>query len=411
MKSSFWKNKSVFVTGHTGFKGSWLCLWLQLMGARVTGYATDPPTSPSLFELADVANGMTSIKGDVRDAALLLKALRAAEPEIVIHLAAQPLVRESYADPVTTYSTNVLGAVHLLDAVRQTGGIKAVAVITSDKCYENREWFWSYREKSMLGGDDPYSSSKACAEMVVQSFRKSFFDPSLFGQHGVSVASARAGNVIGGGDWAKDRIVPDTMRSLIKGKPIVIRNPHSTRPWQHVLEPLNGYLTLAEALYNDGPRYAGAWNFGPFDFNDKTVGWIVEQLYSLWGVPFSWERDEKPNPHENTYLKLDSSKARALLNWSSRLDLPTTLGWIVDWTKAWQSGARMRDVTERQISEFVERDTREPASSAVRHPLGILSVIGGFFGIPKDLTAATEAFLADGLNFASEGLNLAGLLA
>ncbi len=416
MKSSFWNNKSVFVTGHTGFKGSWLCLWLQLMGARVTGYAMDPPTSPSLFELADVASGMTSIKGDVRDAALLLKTLRAAEPEIVIHMAAQPLVRESYADPVTTYSTNVLGAVHVLDAVRQTDGVKAVVAITSDKCYENREWFWSYREKSMLGGDDPYSSSKACAEMVVHAFRKSFFDPDVFAKHGVSIASARAGNVIGGGDWAKDRIVPDTIRSLLEGKPIVIRNPHSTRPWQHVLEPLNGYLTLAEALYNDGPHYAGAWNFGPFEFNDKTVGWIVEQLYSLWGVPFSWKRDEKPNPHENTYLKLDSSKARALLNWGPKLDLPTTLAWIVDWTKAWQSGARMRDVTEEQIFEFVGREAHEPVSHVGRSRVAIIGLVGAFFGVPGGVTAASEAFLSESLSFASEmllseGVNLAGLFA
>jgi CDP-glucose 4,6-dehydratase len=220
--------------------------------------------------------------------------------------------------------------------------------------------------------------------------------------------------VIGGGDWAKDRVVPDTMWSLLEGKPIVIRNPHATRPWQHVLEPLNGYLALAEALYNEGPRYAGAWNFGPFDLNDRTVGWIVEQLYSLWGVPFSWERDEKSNPHENTYLKLDSSKARALLNWGPKLDLLTTLASIVEWTKAWQSGARMRDVTEGQISEFVERDAHEPANYDARRPLGIIGLIGGFFGLPTDFTAAREALLTEGLNFASEtlfreGLNLAGL--
>ena len=352
----------------------------------------------------------------MRDAVLLLKTVRAAEPEIVVHMAAQPLVRESYADPVTTYSTNVLGAVHMLDAVRQTDGVKAVVIVTSDKCYENREWFWSYREKSMLGGDDPYSSSKACVEMVVHAFRESFFDPAVFARHGVSVASARAGNVIGGGDWAKDRIVPDTMRSLIEGKPIMIRNPHSTRPWQHVLEPLNGYLTLAEALYNDGPRYAGAWNFGPFEFNDKTVGWIVEQLYSLWGVPFSWKRDEKPNPHENTYLKLDSSKARALLNWGPKLDLSTTLAWIVDWTKAWQSGVRMRDVSEGQIFEFAKREADKPVSDVVRSSVGIIGLIGAFLGVPGEFTAASEAFLSESLNVASEmvlseGVNLAGLLA
>ena len=288
-------------------------------------------------------------------------------------------------------------------------------MVTSDKCYENREWFWSYREKSMLGGDDPYSSSKACAEIAVQAFRKSFFDPSLFSEHGVSVASARAGNVIGGGDWAKDRIVPDTIRSLVEEKPVLIRNPHSTRPWQHVLEPLNGYLALAEALCNDGPRYAGAWNFGPLDFNEKPVGWIVEQLYSLWGAPFSWERDARPNPHENTYLKLDSSKARALLNWGPKLDLPTTLASIVEWTKAWQSRANMRDVTERQIVEFVALEAHEPTCVTAWHPARFVGLVGAFLGLPREFTAAGKTFLSDGLNFASEtlfgdGLSFTGLL-
>jgi CDP-glucose 4,6-dehydratase len=398
MKSEFWKDKSVFITGHTGFKGSWLCLWLQLMGAKITGYSTKPPTSPSLFEMANVANGMTSIEGDVRDAALLLKALQAAQPEIVIHMAAQPLVRESYIDPVTTYATNVLGTVHLLDAVRQTKGIKAVVVVTSDKCYENREWFWSYREKSMLGGEDPYSSSKACSEMVVHSFRKSFFHPSRFDEHGVAVASVRAGNVIGGGDWAKDRLVPDTLQALLDGKAITVRNPHATRPWQHVLEPLNGYLTLAQALYDDGPRCVGAWNFGPYEFNDKTVGWIIERLYALWGAPFSWERDDKPNPHENTYLKLDSSKARALLSWAPKLDLPTTLGWIVDWTKSYQAGKCMRTVTEGQIARFMQRKALDPSGDIVGTSPNESPVSTSKLGLVPGLLLGSEAFLGEGLS-------------
>jgi CDP-glucose 4,6-dehydratase len=372
MKSAFWKDKSVFITGHTGFKGSWLCLWLELMGAKVTGYALAPPTSPSLFELANVERGMISVQGDVRDAVSLRETLRAAKPEIVFHLAAQSLVRQSYADPVTTFGTNVLGTVNLLEAVRQTKSVKAVVMITSDKCYINREWFWSYREKSQLGGDDPYSSSKACAEMVIDSFRTTFFHPKRYGEHGVSVASARAGNVIGGGDWAKDRLVPDTMRALLEGRSISIRNPHAVRPWQHVLEPLNGYLRLAECLYNDGPAFAAPWNFGPYDFNDKTAGWIAERLCEFWGAPFSWKHDKQPNPHENTYLKLDSSKARALLGWGPKLDLLTSLKWIVDWTKAYQAGACMRDVTKQQILDFARRDILDPckviAGALSSHP-------------------------------------------
>jgi len=358
--TALWKGKAVFITGHTGFKGSWLSLWLQQMGAEVTGYALPLTKRPNLFELGDVAGGMRSIEGDVRNQTALLAAVRGAAPEIVFHMAAQPIVRESYDDPVTTYATNVLGTVHLLEAVRQTPGVKAVVIVTSDKCYENREWFWAYREKSMLGGDDPYSNSKACAELVVSSYRKSFFNPACFAEHGVALASARAGNVIGGGDWARDRLVPDAMRALLAGEPIVIRNPHATRPWQHVLEPLNGYLKLAEALYKDGPRCAQAWNFGPLEFNEKTVGWIIERLYALWGVDVAWQRDEANNPHENTYLKLDSSKARALLAWTPKLDIETTLRWIVDWTRAFQAEANMREVTERQIRDFMDQPAFDP---------------------------------------------------
>ncbi len=361
MKSRFWQDKSVFVTGHSGFKGSWLSLWLESIGAKVTGYAKAPPTSPSLFELAGVSNSMTSVEGDVRDLAHLQRTMEAANPEIVIHMAAQALVRESFVDPVGTYSTNVLGTVNLLEAVRQTKGIKAVVVVTSDKCYKNYEWLWSYREKSSLGGDDPYSSSKACAELVVHSFCKSFFNPSRFDQHGVAIASVRAGNVIGGGDWAKDRLVPDAMRALLSDSVISIRNPRFTRPWQHVLDPLNGYLTLAESLYNDGPRCAGSWNFGPYEFNDKTVGWIVERLYALWGKPFSWERDKHPSPHEYATLKLDSSKARALLGWAPKLDLPAALRWIVEWYKVYQDKGDIRGITERQIRAFMKRRGLDPS--------------------------------------------------
>ncbi len=368
MKSSFWQDKSVFLTGHTGFKGSWLSLWLRLMGAKLTGYAQAPPTSPSLFDVAGVSNGMTSVEGDIRDLAQLQRAMQAAKPEIVIHMAAQALVRESFADPVGTYGANVLGTVNLLESVRRTKGIKAVVVVTSDKCYKNYEWLWSYREQSPLGGDDPYSSSKACAELVVHSFRQSFFNPTRFDEHRVAVASARAGNVIGGGDWARDRLVPDAMRALLSGSVISIRNPRFTRPWQHVLDPLNGYLTLAEGLYKDGARCAGSWNFGPYDFDEKTVGCIAERLHALWGKPFEWERDEKPSPHEYATLKLDSSKARALLGWGPKLDLPTTLRWIVEWYKAYQAKGDMRGITEGQIRAFMKRSALAPSGDSSPSP-------------------------------------------
>ncbi|MEY2439046.1 MAG: CDP-glucose 4,6-dehydratase [Verrucomicrobiota bacterium] len=399
MNIDFWSGKSVFVTGHSGFKGSWLSLWLQLLGARTTGFSLVPPTKPNLFDLCDVASGMKSLVGDVRDQGALTKALREASPEIVIHLAAQPIVREAYADPVTTFAINVLGTVHLLEAVRSTPGVKAVVIITSDKCYENREWFWSYREKSMLGGEDPYSSSKACAEIATSAFRKSFFNPERFSEHGVAVATARAGNVIGGGDWAKDRLVPDVMRSLLENRSIVIRNPHATRPWQHVLEPLNGYLTLAEALYEDGPRCVGAWNFGPSESNDKTVGWIAENLYAMWGTRFQWERDQKPNPHENTYLKLDSSKARSLLNWTTKLDLNATLSSIVTWNQSYQAEANMREVTERQILEFMKMEKVEPSSAFSSSHLAVVAG-GGLLHLSTELFSFAEAISREALPYA-----------
>ena len=354
MNPEFWKDKTVLVTGHTGFKGSWLCLWLQSVGARVTGYAIDPPTDPSLFEMAGVSAGMTSLRGDVRELEALARAVHDAKPEIVIHMAAQPIVRTSYEQPVTTFHTNVLGTVHLMEAVRQVGGVRALIVVTSDKCYENREWFWSYREKSSLGGDDPYSASKACAELAFAAYRKSFFNEADYRRHGVACASVRAGNVIGGGDWAKDRLVPDTMRAVLSGHVLHVRNPDATRPWQHVLEPLNGYLTLAERLYTDGPPFVGSWNFGPSDMSERTTGWIVEQLHALWGAGQQWTMGAAGNePHENTYLKLDSSKARALLGWAPLLDLPTTLEWVIAWNQALQAGSEMGEVTTEQIRTFM----------------------------------------------------------
>jgi CDP-glucose 4,6-dehydratase len=363
MKLQFWNDKRVFVTGHTGFKGSWLSLWLQSMGANLTGYSLAPNTMPSLFEAAAVGDGMDSVIGDIRDLAGLTREMQSASPEIVIHLAAQAIVRESYLQPVANYETNVMGTVNVLEAVRKVGGVKSVVIVTSDKCYHNREGYWAYNEESELGGDDPYSNSKACAELVTSSYRKSFFNPAAYDMHGVAVASARAGNVIGGGDWAKDRLVPDALAALLEGRALTLRNPASTRPWQHVLEPLNGYLALAEALYRDGPRHAEAWNFGPYEFSDRTVGWVVENLHSIWGTPVSWQRDEASNPHEAGYLKVDSSKARACLGWSPKIDLETTLRWIVDWSKAYQNGADMREVTLGQIQKFQALPAYQPISA------------------------------------------------
>ncbi len=360
MNAVFWKDKRVFLTGHTGFKGSWLSLWLQSMGAQVTGFSLEPNTIPCLFEVASVGDDMRSVIGDIRDPDALSAAVRGAAPEIVIHMAAQPLVRESYDNPVFNYATNVMGTVHLLEAVRHTPGVKAVVVVTSDKCYENREWHWAYNEQSALGGDDPYSNSKACSELVTSSYRTSFFNPNRFEEHGVAVATARAGNVIGGGDWAKDRLVPDALAALQAGSPLVLRNPHSTRPWQHVLEPLNGYLVLAEALFDKGPRHAEAWNFGPYEFSDRTVGWIVERLCGLWGLDIPKQQDTGPKPHEAGYLKVDSSKARAVLGWAPKLDLETTLQWIVDWSKCHQTEHDLKAFTLSQIQQFASLPAYEP---------------------------------------------------
>lgn len=357
VKPSFWAGKVVLLTGHTGFKGSWLSLWLQSMGAKVIGYALAPPTDPSLFAAANVAEVMISHEGDVRDFAALSKIFEKYRPEIVIHMAAQALVRHSYANPVETYSTNVMGTVHLLEAARLAGGVRAIINVTSDKCYENREWIWGYRENEPMGGYDPYSNSKGCAELVTSAYRASFFNPDIFAKHGVALASARAGNVIGGGDWAQDRLIPDIMRAIARGESAHIRNPHAIRPWQHVLEPLSGYLMLAQKLWEEGAAYGEGWNFGPNDEDAKPVSWIADRLTGTWGEGANWVLDGGNHPHEAHYLKLDCSKAKAHLGWHPRWCLEKGLEAIVDWHHAYQAGKNMREVTLRQIAAYNAQPT------------------------------------------------------
>ncbi len=337
------------LTGHTGFKGGWLALWLQHIGSEVSGFSLPAPTSPSLFEAARIADNMHSIMGDIREAGRVTGVMQAAEPEIVFHLAAQPLVRHSYREPVETYMTNVMGTVHVLEAVRKTQSVKVVINITSDKCYENREWPWGYRENEPMGGFDPYSSSKGCAELVSSAYRNSFFSDTD-GQ-GVRLASVRAGNVIGGGDWAEDRLIPDILRAFVRQKAVVIRNPTSIRPWQHVLEPLAGYMLLAERLFEDASLAQG-WNFGPRDEDAKPVNWIVEQMARMWGDA-KWELEGKPQPHEAQYLKLDCSMARTRLGWEPRWDLLTALEKVTSWHKAWLAGQDMRAFCLQQIDGYM----------------------------------------------------------
>ena len=349
---AFWKGRRVLLTGHTGFKGSWLSLWLQSLGAEVTGYALAPPTDPSLFVIAAVGQGMTSVTGDIRDLRQLQTTFARCRPEIVFHLAAQPLVRYSYKSPVETYSTNVMGTVHFLEAVRHTPGVKSVVIVTSDKCYENQEWVWGYRESEPMGGFDPYSNSKGCAELVSAAFRSSFFNSENHTQHGVAIATARAGNVIGGGDWAHDRLIPDILAAFEEARIVSIRNPNAIRPWQHVMEPLRGYLTLAERLVERGPDFGEAWNFGPNEEDAKPVGWIVEQIAALWGANQKWQISLGDQPHEAHYLKLDISKARTRLDWHPTLRLQEALELIVEWSKKRQSGKNMRQATLSQLQAY-----------------------------------------------------------
>ncbi|MEN6414748.1 MAG: CDP-glucose 4,6-dehydratase [Veillonellales bacterium] len=353
ISKEFWQDKKVFITGHTGFKGSWLCLWLYSLGAKVTGYALQPPTTPSLFELCKIEGLVSHIIGDVRDAEALNNAMNKVQPEIVIHMAAQPLVRDSYKIPAETYTINVMGTVHLFEAVRQCKSVKAVVNVTTDKCYENKEWLWGYRENEPMGGYDPYSNSKACSELVTASYRNSFFHPSKYAEHGVAIASARAGNVIGGGDWAADRLIPDCINSLLYNKRIYIRSPQAIRPWQHVLEPLSGYLMLAQKLYEEGIPFAEGWNFGPNDSDSKPVEWIVQKMCEQWGGNASYEIDTSPQPHEASYLKLDCSKARMRLAWEPRWNLEQALSKIIEWVSAYRENQNMRDVCLQQIKQYV----------------------------------------------------------
>ena len=349
---SFWLGKRVFLTGHTGFKGSWLSLWLQSLGAEVCGFALKPSTNPSLFNAAGVANGLRSEIGDIREYNHLFSIVKSFQPEVVFHLAAQPLVRRSYIDPIETYSTNVMGTVNLLEAVRKVGSAKVVVNVTSDKCYENREWVWGYREDEPMGGFDPYSNSKGCSELVTSSYRQSFFRDA-----GIALATARAGNVIGGGDWSQDRLVPDILGAFERREPVILRNPQAIRPWQHVLEPLSGYLTLAEHLYLEGQTFAEAWNFGPNEQDAKTVQWIVEHLTRTWGDGATWQIDTSPQPHEANYLKLDISKAKRHLNWEPRWGVDFAIKKTVDWHKAWLAKADLYATCQGQIEQFVNLST------------------------------------------------------
>ncbi len=349
MNRDFWNGRRVLVTGHTGFKGSWLTLWLNRLGAEVTGFALDPPSEPSLFELAQIDQLCHSISGDVRDPAALARAFEASRPEVVLHLAAQALVRPSYDDPVNTFDTNVMGTVQVLDAIRRCDSTRAAVIVTSDKCYENREWLWPYRETEAMGGYDPYSSSKGCAELVTAAYRRSFFGH----EDAPAIATARAGNVIGGGDWGLDRLIPDLMRATAAGRTTEIRTPGAIRPWQHVLEPLAGYAKLAEKLATKaGQRFAEGWNFGPSQHDSRTVGWVLEQLTGHWGEGLNWRHQGGEQPHEAHTLKLDASKAHAELGWQPRLDLDTALSWVAEWYRQQAAGTPARQLCEDQIDRF-----------------------------------------------------------
>ena len=348
VNTTFWKGKKVFLTGHTGFKGSWLSLWLQNMGALVKGYSLNANTKPALFNEANVADQMESEIGDIRNLDQITKSIVKFNPDVLIHMAAQPLVRLSYKEPVNTYSTNVLGTVNVLESARKCSNLKAIVSVTTDKCYENKEWEWGYRENEPMGGHDPYSSSKGCAELVTSAYRRSFFNSS----DGPSLASARAGNVIGGGDWSEDRLVPDILRSIEKSESVLIRNPQSTRPWQHVLEPLSGYLVLAQELFINKNEFAEAWNFGPKDEDCKTVGWIADKMAEAWGINLSQNIDRGNNLHEAGYLKLDCSKAVKRLNWQPQFNIKKTIDLLVEWHKIYSSGGDIKKRCLKEINEY-----------------------------------------------------------
>nr|WP_246238900.1 MULTISPECIES: CDP-glucose 4,6-dehydratase [Paenibacillus] len=349
---SFWKGKKVFLTGHTGFKGSWLAIWLQMLGAEVIGYGLKPKNENDIFNVAKLDKHIVDIRADVRDLNRLKNEIKQHKPDIVFHLAAQPLVLHSYQDPVYTYETNVMGTLHLLEAIRESDTIRAGIIVTSDKCYENKEQIWGYRENDPMGGYDPYSSSKGCAEILTASYRNSFFNSSNYVVHQKAVATVRAGNVIGGGDWSEHRLVPDCISSLIANNKIEIRNPKSIRPWQHVIEPLHGYLILAEKLFSEGTTVAEGWNFGPDEHNALEVEYVVKMLIEKWNSPAEYKVTSNSNVHEATYLKLDCSRARTLLQWHPKWNIDSTIQKVVEWTQAFINGEDMFKVSQNQIKEY-----------------------------------------------------------
>jgi CDP-glucose 4,6-dehydratase len=354
LNTEFWRGRKVLLTGHTGFKGSWLSIWLKKLGADLTGYSLSPPTDPSLFHQARVSDGMVSVIGDIRDFEHISSVVEKSKPEVIIHMAAQSLVRKSYQDPLSTYSINVMGTVHILEAIRSAKSVKAFVNVTTDKCYQNKEWMrGGYRESDAMGGFDPYSNSKGCSELITESYRSSFFNSNKFYEHGVAIASARAGNVIGGGDWATDRLIPDILSSFHAQKSANIRNPFAIRPWQHVLEPLRGYLMLAQNLVNHGSLFAEGWNFGPTDEDARPVEWIAGEMCRLWGQNATWSKDLGPHPHEATHLKLDITKAREKLKWAPLLRLHDALEMIVEWEHLCLNGKDPYLVTSDQISKYM----------------------------------------------------------
>ena len=352
MNKEFWNDKTVLLTGHTGFKGSWLSLWLQKLNTNVIGFSKSIPTNPNLFELAAVKDEMTSIIGNVCDYDKLEETIREYKPEIVIHMAAQAILRESYDNPIETYATNVMGTVNLFESIRKIGNVRVILNVTTDKCYESNKLSKEHKETDRLGGYDPYSNSKACSELVTSSFRDSFFNPKEYQKHGTSLASCRAGNVIGGGDWGTDRLIPDIMRGIISDQIIKIRNPNSTRPWQYVLDPLNGYLTLVEKLWSSGSEFSEGWNFGPLESDEKPVKWIIEKIIKLWSKDIKFDISSDINPHEENHLRLNCIKANSRLGWISKLNLEQGLEWIAEWYKQYEQGNNMKDITEQQIDKF-----------------------------------------------------------
>ena len=350
----FYSGKKILITGHTGFKGSWMCFLLNKMEADIYGYALEPPTKPSLYKLISIGKICESTIADIRNYEKLKQKIESIKPEIVIHMAAQSLVRESYNNPKETYEVNVIGTVNLFEAIRHVKGIKAIVNVTSDKCYQNRDWHWGYRENEPMGGYDPYSNSKGCSELVTSSYRYSFFNPKEYSKHGLALASARAGNVIGGGDWAANRLIPDFIRAVLRKEKIRIRCPFSIRPWQHVFEPLTGYMMLAKKLYEEGTKYANAWNFGPDASDERNVKWIIEFLCRIWGNGASYEIDEHPQPYEVSYLKLDCSKAKAELQWVPRWNIETALEMVVNWTKAFQNEKDLEAISNQQIEVYFD---------------------------------------------------------